>query len=234
MRILIILILFVLIVPFSYAALSCSIVPVTEGCAGQVIIRLTDADDAHAYPLTSAFGTHHLCCTGVADLVVNTVTPGTFVVGLSDPAGDAHIANNPASYVDNLYLRSDTNTITCGYSQSAANCLANYDTCLYGMAVDGVALSADSHVMACASSNYQTCCRATLNAAPSCTDSDGGINLNIQGTTIDSISPPISDTCAGGGITEYYCNSSNVTSVHTDLCPSGCALDGSGACAVPG
>ena len=223
MRALIYLLILLILFPSSFAALSCTIQ--AGPCAGVVVLKLTGATDAHAYPATSPLGSHRLCCTGIADLSVDTVG-GTFFVGLSgSPPGDSHIATNPASYASNYVLKSPTNTINCGYRLSPLNCAA-YDTCLYGVDSAG---TDDLHVMDC-TTPFRTCCSATPAAVPSCTDTDGGSNYNLQGTTVDAFGPLI-DTCVSPDLlTEHVCNASNASVIESHICPDGCALSGAGEC----
>ena len=60
-----------------------------------------------------------------------------------------------------------------------------------------------------------------------CDDSDGGIDIWVQGTVYTSPDETqIIDSCDGDVLTEYYCESTNRSST-TESCKWGCAV---GAC----
>lgn len=211
--------------PQAFALMNCQIQNLeTNPCTtGTVVLWLTDSIDSHVHiaepsPAEINYG---VCCSGVADLVVGG--SGTFFVGASSTT-DGHVATNPSIYANNRYLSSATNDITCAI---AADCAAGgYDTCLY--AVPNGA-DQDTHVMDCASTTNRMCCRATVIAGPSCSDTDNGNNYYVQGTTVDSDDPPRTDTCVAGALTEYFCEN-NQTQFETFSCPNGCDAGGSGAC----
>lgn len=58
-----------------------------------------------------------------------------------------------------------------------------------------------------------------------CTDSDNGVNYNVQGTVnnkISGVTASNSDSCNGDVLTEYSCNTDKTIKSQTYTCPNGC------------
>lgn len=201
-KLILILFIAILLLPSALAQLSCSIVA-PAACTGRIILKLTAANDAHAFLPTDATNTPNvLCCTGVADLVESYVPiPNKFVIGLETPA-DSHVSI-VEEYVNEIYITSLTYNVTCGEKLLPAEC-ANYQTCLYEVPSGG----ADDHVFSCggsASANKrQVCCSAIPLEEPTCSDTDNGQTYGTQGVTTNN-SGSDTDTCNGNTLTETYC-----------------------------
>ena len=72
---------------------------------------------------------------------------------------------------------------------------------------------------------------ACMVSPTTCTDSDGGLDYYIQGTTTDS-STSKTDNCFNDGtnrLAEYYCTETNIAEQINYICPNGCQ---DGACVV--
>ncbi|MEK6952705.1 MAG: PEGA domain-containing protein [Nanoarchaeota archaeon] len=83
--------------------------------------------------------------------------------------------------------------------------------------------------------NYTTTTTSTSTSSttiigdPFCSDSDGGINYYVQGTTTSSNGTSLTDYCTYLGLREHYCDTAkNVVGINYN-CPNGCS---SGACLV--
>ena len=74
--------------------------------------------------------------------------------------------------------------------------------------------------------------------AAKCTDTDGGVNIYVKGTTTGATSPggqviTETDICGSDMVTEYYCKSDGYMSLQVTPCPSGYQC-GDGACVKSG
>jgi len=96
-----------------------------------------------------------------------------------------------------------------GYSQNATD-LYN-ETCLDGSTVVEYRCSADNRSMMGESINcLNGCSDGACLPAPSCTDTDGGLNYTTQGTVTSPNSSVYVDYCSGNSVYEYYCDAGSM------------------------
>jgi len=75
-------------------------------------------------------------------------------------------------------------------------------------------------------------CAPNTLITPTCTDSDGGYNIYVRGSSIDATGANRTDFCGSNVLLEYYCDITNTTQGNTTVCPNGC-YDGACVSSTP-
>ncbi|MBU4456219.1 MAG: hypothetical protein KKA65_01845 [Nanoarchaeota archaeon] len=144
------------------AKLSCEIVdkvtyaPDNCGTNGALIFKLSDiGEGGHLGDVATSNFNYHLCCYGIPGIASTTTsTNNKYLISLSSPTSDAHVAIQEGTSFIDYYLSSPT-AVTCAYS--LADC-AGFDTCLLSTQDD---TPIDAHVSDC-NTGYtkKLCCTA--------------------------------------------------------------------------
>lgn len=183
-------VLFVLGIFFSYTAyagtLSCS-VTTAAACTGTVILRMSDATNAHAElssQATAVYDNNVVCCSGVTGL--GNSCSGTYATALKLSATTNAHAQQSGSYPQSACISVSSGSVSVGYQ--ATNC-SGYDTTLASMKA-----TTNSHVgNTTAYGEYKICGTAAGGApvysvaiTPAGDIEYGFVNLSNSTTTIGS------------------------------------------------
>ena len=179
----------------------------TDSCN---VNNLTEYYCSYGAVLSTTYGCPYACSNGAC---INQTTPAN-QTNCTDSDGGI-----------NYYVKGSTTNATISKTDSCnGNNLTEY-YCSYG----AVLSTTYGCPYACSNGACANQTTPTNQTNYTCTDSDGGINFNVKGTTTGWYNGSlytVNDSCKEGVLTEYYCSGANIN-LTSHNCPSGCS---NGAC----
>jgi len=200
-----------------------------------LILSLSSEFDAHASIEGQGTFTYKLCCPDNLELGSNTDEEALRLSSEIDAHADTPDTTD-SQFTQPIYLRSNTQeTLSCEPVVYPGSCYPS-EICIITLS-DRV----DGHVSECSEDTKfkaRVCCEVggtptvqggQIDGNQICTDSDGGMDYNVQGTVTSTETPQgTTDYCTDQTqLVEYSCATDLTTNTESYTCPNGCQ---DGAC----